>query len=390
MKKILQLVLCVVLLAGSFVLGTNFTYPQNEDGETQYADNEHIEAQDRRSDSDSQPSGSAPSDKQIAPFRGFGSHESSVMELFEDAAPSVVFITTTSLSQTRWSMDLTEIPKGTGTGFMWDSDGHIVTNFHVLEGGNKFTVTLYDQTNYDAEVVGYWPSKDLAVLKIDAPDKVKALPKGTSHDLRVGQFTYAIGNPFGFDQTLTTGVVSALGREIKAQNGRKITDVIQTDAAINPGNSGGPLLDSSGRLIGVNTAIYSPSGAYSGIGFSIPVDIVNSVVPDLIEFGELNRAVMGVEPVPMAYMRGEGSMINRVREGSAAEKAGLQGVRRDQYGRSLAGDIILSIDAKPVKSNNSLMDILEGYEPGQEITVEYERNGRMKQVRLKLQSSVDN
>ena len=388
--KLLQLIFSVFLIIGGFLLGTNFSFPEDDQTPSQHADSQEIEAQNRTSEAyPDEPKGT--SDKaRIAAFKGFGPHEESVMNLFESATPSVVFITSSAISQSKWSMNAMEIPKGTGTGFMWDNKGHIVTNYHVIEGGDKLSVTLYDQSNYEAQVVGVWQDKDLAVLRIDAPGKIKPLPIGSSHDLRVGQFTYAIGNPFGFDQTLTTGVVSALGREIKSQNGRTITDVIQTDAAINPGNSGGPLLDSSGRLIGVNTAIYSPSGAYSGIGFSIPVDVVSSVVPDLIQYGQLNRAVMGIELVPMAYMRGEGAMIRRVRQGTPASTAGLLGVSRDQNGRTLAGDIITSINDNPVVSNNSLMDIMEKFKPGDEIDIVFERNGRLKRTSLKLVSSVRN
>ena len=218
--------------------------------------------------------------------------------------------------------------------------------------------------------------------------KLKGLPKGNSSNLKAGQFAYAIGNPFGFDQTLTTGVISALGREITAANGRKIYDVIQTDAAINPGNSGGPLLDSSGRLIGVNTAIYSPSGAYSGIGFSIPVDVVKTVVPDLINYGRVNRPVMGVELVNQAYIRADGAMISKVREGSPADKAGLQGLERSQNGELMAGDIIIEISGKTVKTNEDLVQILEEYKPNDEIELKIDRRGKIAMAKLKLTSSL--
>lgn len=231
----------------------------------------------------------------IAPVTRVFDTEAATIDLFEKAVPSVCFITTLNVRQDYWSRNVEEIPSGTGSGFIWDKEGHIITNFHVIQGGDRATVTLSDRKTYDAEIVGVAPDKDLAVLKIKASEAVlKPLPVGTSHDLKVGQYAFAIGNPFGLDQTLTTGVISALGREIKSVNGRAIRDVIQTDAAINPGNSGGPLLDSSGRLIGVNTQIYSPSGASAGIGFSIPVDEVNWVVPDLIKYGEVRRPVLGV------------------------------------------------------------------------------------------------
>ncbi len=316
--------------------------------------------------------------------------ELAVIELFEDAAPSVVFITTSTTRQSYYSMDVTEIPKGSGTGFMWDDEGHIVTNYHVLDGGNKFTVMLSDQTSYSAEIVGLAPEKDLAVLKISAPEgKIKTLPLSKSSNLKVGQSAYAIGNPFGFDQTLTTGVISALGREITAANGRTIYDVIQTDAAINPGNSGGPLLNSSGKLIGVNTAIFSPSGAYSGIGFSIPVDVVKLIVPDLIAYGRVNRPVIGIELMNENYVNAEGAMISKVLKNSPAYKAGLQGISRARNGQYLAGDIITSIDDNVIKSNLSLVETLEKYKPNDIIDITYKRGDKLSKVKVKLISVVE-
>jgi len=314
-------------------------------------------------------------------------NELKVIDLFEQAAPSAVFITTSSYAQSYYSFDITEIPKGSGTGFMWDNEGHIVTNFHVLEGGQKFRVTLADQTSYEATVVGYEPSKDLAVLKIDAPDeKIRALPKTISSNLKVGQSVYAIGNPFGFDQTLTTGVISALGREITAANGRKIYDVIQTDAAINPGNSGGPLLNSSGELIGVNTAIYSPTGSYSGIGFSIPVDVVNKVVPDLIEFGQIQRPIMGVRLMEDNTFYEKGAMIRNVSENGPAAKAGLLGVQRSNRGQLLPGDIIIGIDDTIIESRIDLEEALESYKANDKVRIRYTRKGEPYEVELVLDS----
>jgi len=387
--KTFQLLLGIVLLVGGFLLGTNFTSIESAYEEEQVPHKSHSK-EDKRDDSGQEEAISDPNMAQkqaVQAFEGFGPHERAVINLFEGAAASVVFITTSSLSQQRWSMDVTEIPKGSGTGFMWDDRGHIVTNFHVLEGGNKFTVTLSDQSSYDAVVIGAEPSKDLAILKIDAPDKIKPLPVGRSNNLKVGQFAYAIGNPFGFDQTLTTGVVSALGREITARNGRKIYDVIQTDAAINPGNSGGPLLDSSGRLIGVNTAIYSPSGAYSGIGFSIPVDVVNKVVPDLINYGRVNRPILGVALLDPSYVKVPGAMIKNVFENSPAERAGLVGLSRSRSGNMLAGDLIIGIDQAEIKSNEDLIELLETYKPDDVVTVKFDRGGEEMEITLKLASS---
>ncbi|MCL4153067.1 UNVERIFIED_CONTAM: hypothetical protein GTU68_044647 [Idotea baltica] len=280
----------------------------------------------------------------------FSSQEEATIALFERSAPSVVFITTSSLQQDRWSMDVYEIPQGSGSGFIWDDMGHIVTNYHVIENSSRFTVTLADQTSYEASVVGVEPNKDLAVLRIITDEKeLRPMPAGNSNNLRVGQSVFAIGNPFGLDQSLTTGIISALGREIKAKNDRPIKDVIQTDAAINPGNSGGPLLDSSGKVIGVNTAIYSPSGASAGIGFSIPIGVVKWVVPDIIEFGEVRRPIIGIELVPQQYNKYPGSMIHEVAPGSPAAKAGLFGVKRGDTGKFIPGDLIVQINEYQIK-----------------------------------------
>src|SRR5687768_4690504 len=234
----------------------------------------------------------------IDPVTVVSSAEEATIQLFERSAPSVVFITTTSQQQDYWSRNIYEIPAGTGSGFIWDSKGHVVTNYHVIQNAYRAKVTLSDGSAWDAEVVGIEPRKDIAVLKIKADVPLRPLPIASSDDLKVGQSVFAIGNPFGLDQTLTTGVISALGREINSVTGIPIRDVIQTDAAINPGNSGGPLLDISGRLIGVNTAIVSPSGVFSGIGFSVPVDVVRWVVPDLIRYKGVRRPVLGIELVP--------------------------------------------------------------------------------------------
>ena len=311
------------------------------------------------------------------------------IQLFEHAAPSTVFITTSDLRQNYYSMRVTETPRGSGTGFIWDTEGHIVTNFHVIEGGSRITVMLSDQTTYKAELVGYETSKDLAVLKIAAPiEKLIPIAVSASSDLRVGQSVYAIGNPFGLDQTLTTGVISALGREIESRNKRPIRDVIQTDAAINPGNSGGPLLNSSGKLIGVNTAIYSPSGAYAGIGFSIPSDVVKWIVPDLIRYGEVRRPLLGVELIPDQQHKEAGAMIKAVTPDSPAANVGLRGVRRMRNGNFAYGDIIKAINEKEVKSNNDLILCLEDYEPGQEIRVYFDREGERMETNLVLTSSI--
>ncbi len=317
-------------------------------------------------------------------------HERNVISLFEKAAPSVVYITTSSLQASRWSTNVHEIPEGSGSGFVWDDQGHIVTNFHVIDGSDRVSVTLSDQTSYEARVIGEAPNKDLAVLKIDVPyGSLKPIPVGRSGNLRVGQSVLAIGNPFGLDQTLTTGIISALGREIKSKSGSPIDGVIQTDAAINPGNSGGPLLNSSGQLIGVNTAIYSPSGAYAGIGFSIPVDEVNWVVPDLINYGIVKRPFLGVGLVPDQAFEEDGAMIRNIIENGPAEKAGLKGVQQDNYGRVYYGDIIKSINGKRIKSSAEVTAILENFKAGDSVQVLFEREGQAMETTLKLGSSVD-
>ena len=226
------------------------------------------------------------------------------VELFRRTSPSVVHITSLGVQRDMFSMNAQAVPRGTGTGFVWDDGGHIVTNFHVIQGANGARVTLADQSSYEAQLVGAFPDRDLAVLRIEAPkEKLPPIALGTSKELQVGQRVYAIGNPFGLDQSLTTGIVSALNREIESFNSRTIRGVVQTDAAINPGNSGGPLLDSAGRLIGVNTQIASPSGASAGIGFAIPADEVNRIVPRLIKDGRFLRPALGVTAGPAALQQ---------------------------------------------------------------------------------------
>ena len=230
----------------------------------------------------------------ITPRGELAQDEQATIDLFRNASPSVVYITPVALLRDRFSLNVFEIPRGTGSGFVWDDEGHVITNFHVIEGANTAKVTLADQTTWDARLAGTDPNKDLAILRINAPrDSLRPIEIGTSTGLQVGQKVFAIGNPFGLDQTLTTGVISALGREITVGTGRRIRGVIQTDAAINPGNSGGPLLDSAGRLIGVNTAIYSPSGSSAGIGFAVPVDTVNRIVSQLLRRGRAVRPATG-------------------------------------------------------------------------------------------------
>lgn len=308
------------------------------------------------------------------------SDEQATIKLFQTASTSVVYITTSSIR--RYNFNLFEIPQGTGSGFIWDDSGHIVTNFHVIEGASRFKVTLADQSTREATVVGTAPDRDLAVLKIEgSASDLKKITVGSSDDLLVGQKVLAIGNPFGLDQTLTTGVISALGREIKSRTGQRIEGVIQTDAAINPGNSGGPLLDSAGRLIGVNTAIISPSGAFSGIGFAIPVDEVNRVVPQIIQHGRVYRAGLGVSILPDSVARDlelEGVIVNQVGPDSAAATAGLKPLRRAESGAPLF-DLIVKIDDKPITSGNDLHSALYKHSVDDEISIQVIRNPKSEQ-----------
>jgi S1-C subfamily serine protease len=299
-----------------------------------------------------------------------------------------VYITSIGWVRDWFSLRPVEIPRGTGSGFLWDERGHVVTNFHVVQGSSALRVTLNDQSTWDAELVGTEPRKDLAVLRIDAPrDKLHPLLVGRSVDLQVGQKVFAIGNPFGLDQTLTTGVISALGREIESLAQIPIRDVIQTDAAINPGNSGGPLLDSAGRLIGVNTAIVSPSGTYAGIGFAIPVDTVNWVVPDLVNHGQVQRPSLGVRAISARTVRNldlDGALIVEVVPGSGAAAAGLIGVSRDRYGTVRLGDLIVEIDGHPVTSSDDLQLALERRREGDRVEVTVLREGRRQRVGVRL------
>jgi len=329
----------------------------------------------------------------ITPIKHIVTEEEATIKLFEESAPSVVFITTSTVRQDYWSRNVTEIPAGNGSGFIWDREGHIVTNYHVIEKADRAQVTLSDQTTWDAELIGIEPNKDLAILKIKAPDtKLKPIPVASSHDLRVGQSVFAIGNPFGLDQTLTTGVISALGREIQSIGGRPIRGVIQTDAAINPGNSGGPLLDSNGRLIGVNTMIYSPSGASAGIGFSIPADEVNWVVPDIIQYGEVRRPILGVNLVAEQHtqrLKMEGALILDVVPDSPADKFGLQATEKDLRGNIILGDLITQINNEVISTNADLFLALEKYNPGDTVRVGYIRKDEVKSVNLILGSKME-
>ena len=319
--------------------------------------------------------------------------EQNNISVFKSASPSVVFVTNTQLRRQRFSLNVMEIPRGSGTGFIWDESGLIVTNFHVVQGANKITIELQSNKSYQATVVGSAPEKDIALLKIDAPNEdLKPLPLGDSTSLAVGRKVLAIGNPFALDTTLTVGVVSALGREIKSITNRTIKNVIQTDAAINPGNSGGPLLNSNGQLVGVNTAIYSPTGASAGIGFAIPVNAVKVIIPQLIEHGKLIRPVLGIETLTDYWtrrLRVKGVAILSVREGLPAAKAGMVGVREDRRGKIHLGDVIIAINGQNVINEDSLLNQLEQFSPGDTVEVTTLKDEKIRNYNVQLVAPVE-
>jgi S1-C subfamily serine protease len=322
----------------------------------------------------------------VTPRAPLLSAEQTLIERFGTARTSVAFITSIAYQRDWLSFDLQAVPQGSGSGIVWDERGHIVTNFHVIEGANELEVTLFDHSTARAEVVGVAPDKDLAVIRLlSLPPRLTPIPIGTSADLKVGQSVMAIGNPFGLDQTLTTGIVSALGREIQSATRRRISGVIQTDAAINPGNSGGPLLDSAGRLIGVNTALQSPSGASAGIGFAVPVDTVNRVVPQLISRGSVARADLGLHTLSESYARAfnapKGVVVAQVEPGSSAARAGLQGIRRRGRQWEL-GDVIMKVNGRSVETPDQLLDAIEAEPIGTTVELEILRGG--KKLRLPL------
>jgi S1-C subfamily serine protease len=326
--------------------------------------------------------------RQIAARGDLAPQEKSTIALFRQASPSVVHITAIAVQRDLFTLKPYQIPEGTGSGFIWDTSGNVITNFHVIQNADAAQVTLSDQSNWKAKLVGAAPDKDLAVLKIDAPaNRLPAIPVGTSKDLQVGQSVFAIGNPFGLDQSLTTGVISALGRDIESVTRRPIQGVIQTDAAINPGNSGGPLLDSAGRLIGVNTAIYSPSGASAGIGFAIPVDTVNRIVPEVIRYCKVTRPGIGIQIAEdqIAERLGvNGVLVVDVVAGSAAAKAGLRPTRREASGRVRLGDVITAINGQKVASPNELFLLLEKYKVGDAVNVTVLRDEKSVQIKMTL------
>jgi len=327
----------------------------------------------------------------VTPREALKPEERATIALFRQASPSVVFITTLARQRDLFSLNMSELPQGSGSGFIWDQEGHIITNFHVIQDASGAKVTLADHSEWEAQLVGVAPDHDLAVLYIKAPKhQLKPLAIGTSADLEVGQSVFAIGNPFGLDQTLTTGIISALGREMPAITGRTIAGVIQTDASINPGNSGGPLLDSAGRLIGVNAAIYSPSGSSAGIGFAVPVDTVNRIVPQLIRQGEITRPGLGVrigDDRVSRRMHLPGVLIIDISKGSTAEAAGLRGTRSDARGGVVLGDIIVGLDSDRIETSNDLFHALAKRAVGETVQVTVVRGEARLTVPVQLQAA---
>jgi putative serine protease PepD len=320
--------------------------------------------------------------------------EQNNIEVYKAISPGVAFITTTSYRETFFG-DIQE-GQGSGSGSVIDAEGRILTNFHVIEeavnSGGKLSVSLGDGKNYPAQYVGGDPDTDLAVIKVDAPkDKLTIIPFGDSDKLVVGQKVLAIGNPFGLDRTLTTGVISGLQRPIRARNGRQIEGAIQTDASINPGNSGGPLLDSRGRMIGINSQILSPAGGSIGVGFAVPVSIAKRVIPQLIQFGKVRRPKLGIYPrdveplsrqfrMPIDY----GVLILQTQPGGPAANAGLRGTQQTYDGDLILGDIITAIDGEKVNDNDDLFRILDKHQIGDTVKVEVFRNGSKTTVSVKL------
>lgn len=386
-KTIFRVVFFMALLAGGFFLGAAWHERMEEKGRG-------AAMEEPDSVASTEEATAAEADAEATPMRGEDAaglrpEELHTINLFEKASVSVAFITTSNFRYNIFSHSTTEVQRGTGSAFIWDRQGHIITNYHVIQGADKAMVTLANGKSYPASLVGQAPEKDLAVLQIDAPAEVlKPIPVGRSADLRVGQSVYAIGNPYGFDQTLTTGVISALGREIQSVAGIPIRDVIQTDAAINPGNSGGPLLNSSGKLIGVNSAIYSPSGSSAGIGFSIPVDVVSKVVPDLIKYGKIRRPYTGIELASdYAHHRLgiDGALVLQVEDGSPAERAGFRPTRYNRRGELILGDIITAVNGQPIHSRSDFILELEKYRSGDELRIELVRDGQQEELRLTLE-----
>jgi S1-C subfamily serine protease len=324
----------------------------------------------------------------VAPVGKRSADEETNIQIYERTSPSVVQVTSLKQETDSFSLNVERVPKGVGSGFVWDKEGHIVTNYHVVDGADGVRVTLADHSTYDARQIWADPEQDIAVVWIVPKGPLHPVVVGTSHDLKVGQVVYSLGDPFGLDQTMTTGIVSALGREIEGSNGRRIGGVIQTSAAINPGNSGGPLFDTSGRLIGMNTAILSPSGAFAGIGFAIPVDEINQIVPQLIRNGKVVHPRLGVQIADDQLARqlgvDQGALIVKVVPNSPAAQANLRETRRSASGSIELGDVIVALNGHPIANADELRSALGQSKPGSTQTLTIRRDGRNEDVRVTL------
>jgi 2-alkenal reductase len=321
--------------------------------------------------------------REITPRGSLADFEKTTISIFNASAPSVVYIFTenavTGFFGTR------QVRQGAGSGFLWDEQGHVVTNFHVIEGSRRIQVRLDSGEAIDATYVGGSPDHDLAVIRLRRSlADIRPIPVGDSNNLQVGQTVLAIGNPFGLSRTLTTGVISALDRRLPTATGREVVGVIQTDAAINPGNSGGPLMDSSGRLIGVNTAIISGSGSSAGIGFAVPVDVVNTVVPQLIAKGKYPRPGIGIavlDDEAAASLGVVGVVINQVMSDSEADRAGLQGI---DYRQRILGDVIVGVDGQPVTTTDEFVRALQNFDIGGTVTLQVRRGDQVRDVAVTI------
>jgi len=313
------------------------------------------------------------------------------IDVFEKSKRSVVYISTSEQVRDLWTRNVRSIPRGTGSGFVWDEQGDIITNYHVISGASAARIRLSDGRDYPATLVGASKFHDLAVLRIKVPSNPPPpLPLGTSHDLRVGQRVYAIGNPFGLDWTLTTGIVSALDRALDGEGGNTIEHLIQTDAAINPGNSGGPLLDSAGRVIGMSTAIYSPSGASAGIGFAVPIDTINRVAPALVAHGKYARPSLGigmdddVNDFLSSHLKVQGVYVLKVLPNGPAAAAGLRAAALRRDGTVVPGDVIVAVGRQPVTTVARLEARLDDFNPGDRVPLEILRDGKRMTVEATL------
>jgi S1-C subfamily serine protease len=321
------------------------------------------------------------------PISALTEDEQNTIDIVKKTTNSVVFVTNIQLVKD-FFYEEEAVARGTGSGFVWDNSGHIVTNYHVIEEGDVFAVTLPNQEYRKARLVGTVIEKDIAVLQVEGDLKgLTPLKIGSSTNLQVGQKVIAIGNPFGFDHTVTTGIVSALGRNIRGAGNVTIRDMIQTDASINPGNSGGPLLNSDGQLIGMNTMIYSQTGASAGIGFAVPVDTIKRVVPQLIKYGKVIRPGLGISLLQEQYARRyniEGVAVLEVAPDGPADRAGIKGLGRDRYGQLYIRDVIIGIDDHKITSYDDLYNTMDNYRVGDTVTVTVERDGKKRKVQLTL------